>query len=440
MHRRRDTVGPESNTKRSALALIGNIATPVAGLATAPILALQLGPAGRGVVAGTTSVILLLTSLLSIGVPDAVTHLIAAKKSDARPTVLAACLLAIVSGLLAIAAVIGLGPWLSSGSPVYAEALRWTCFTIIPAFVVGVLRATAAAAHRWGLVTIERVTSAFFRLGALVILLMSDSMTPVTTSIAVSASFSIGGVVYFALIRRRTTRPGPSSIRPAGSMLLSYGSQVWIGAIAGYLITRLDQTLLVPLSNEVQLGLYAAAVTVSELPLIFNNAIRDVIFSSLSSSFSADRLTRAARLSNLLTFLCAAALAVVTPFLVPLAFGPAFTGSAPICEVLLLAVVVGNPGSVAGVGLSANGRPGLRSLSLLLGCALNVVCLLALVPSAGGMGAAVGTLVANLAVSISNVLWLRRLTGIRPWDLIRPRREDVVTLLGSVRSRRLQTR
>ena len=46
--------------------------------------------------------------------------------------------------------------------------------------------------------------------------------------------------------------------------------------------------------------------------------------------------------------------------------------------ILIMAIVLGNPGSVAGAGLSARGRPGLRSLSLGIAAAANVVAIVVL--------------------------------------------------------------
>jgi O-antigen/teichoic acid export membrane protein len=99
-----------------------------------------------------------------------------------------------------------------------------------------------------------------------------------------------------------------------------------------------------------------------------------------------------------------------------------------VAAVLLTAVVLGTPGSIGGSGLSARGRPGLRSMSLLVACLVNVGMLIVLAPLLGAMGAALATLAGNLISSNLNLLFLYRKFGINPLAFYGVRRTDFVTL------------
>jgi O-antigen/teichoic acid export membrane protein len=185
----------------------------------------------------------------------------------------------------------------------------------------------------------------------------------------------------------------------------SYSARTWIGAVSGILLMRIDQAFLVPFAGATELGLYAVAVAISEIPLVVNSAVRDVTFARHSGRFDADSLAQSARMSALFSGLVALVLAVLLPWAIPTLFGDGFKEAIPVTLLLLLAVVIGTPGSIAGAGLSAMGRPGLRSGSLVIAAIINVIVLLLVAARWGAMGAAVATLIGNLVSSNLNILW-----------------------------------
>ena len=73
--------------------------------------------------------------------------------------------------------------------------------------------------------------------------------------------------------------------------------------------------------------------------------------------------------------------------------GSAFDAAVVPAVILLVGLWLGTPGSVAGAGLSGRGRPGLRTVSLLVALVFNVTFLLVLTPVLGAEGAAIATLI-----------------------------------------------
>jgi O-antigen/teichoic acid export membrane protein len=118
---------------------------------------------------------------------------------------------------------------------------------------------------------------------------------------------------------------------------------------------------------------------------------------------------------------------------VPWLFGSEFSQAVPVLEILLLGVVVGNPGSIAGAGLSARGRPELRSWSLVIAVAVNIGLLVLLVPMFGAIGAAWATAVGNLIAGGLNIVWLRVFFGIPISTFLAPRVSDFSFIGGVVR-------
>jgi O-antigen/teichoic acid export membrane protein len=127
--------------------------------------------------------------------------------------------------------------------------------------------------------------------------------------------------------------------------------------------------------------------------------------------------------------LAAAFLGISMLWWLPFLFGEDFRPALPVAGVLLAAVVLGTPGSIGGSGLSARGRPGLRSVSLLIACLVNISMLIVLAPPFGAMGAALATLAGNLISSNLNLWFMYRKFNINPLQFYGVRRTDFVTLL-----------
>ena len=199
------------------------------------------------------------------------------------------------------------------------------------------------------------------------------------------------------------------------------------------LLARLDQTIMTPLAGTYQLGLYAVAASVGDAALILHSAVRDVSFTADAARQDDQRLCASARISGFLSIAVAVILAALIPIGLPLVFGPDFAPAIPVAFWMLAAVGVTSPGSIAGAGLGARGHPGLRSVSLLVACVVNVVVLLLLVPVLGATGAALATLAGNLIASQLNIAFLGRRSTIPARQFYGLRRTDIAIMSGKAR-------
>ncbi|WP_350004368.1 oligosaccharide flippase family protein [Pseudarthrobacter sp. WHRI 8279] len=410
-----------------AISTIGNLGAPLVALISAPILAQSLGVASRGEVAAATAPLLLAVNALTLGLPEAITYFTAAGKRDSTKVIVRGSLYLTALGLAGSLALWLLAPVLAPPvSPVY-EAMSLSALALAPCLILGGLRAFAAGQGRWTLISVERFFSATIRLAAFLVLVALDSLTVISASVAISASSFAGLAVYLLLLRKKTTHLRGSRVRRK-TPLMSYGMRVWIGALTGILLSRLDQVLMIPLSNVYQIGLYAVAVSISEVTLVFNSAVRDVLFSAESGKTNSARLTRASRVSTFLTFIGAVAVGITSIWLVPLLFGRDFADAVIVIEILLIGVVLGNPGSVAGAGLSARGRPGLRSVALSVAFACNLAMVFLLVPRLGAVGAAWATVVGNVAAGMLCVIFMRAYFGFSVASFFGIRKGDLAGL------------
>jgi O-antigen/teichoic acid export membrane protein len=407
-----------------AITTVGNLFPPLAALISAPILAQSLGVEGRGEVAAGTAPLVLAMSLFSIALPEAITFFIAKGRHAPKRIIGRGLFYLLLAGALGTGILAFLAPSLSGGDSELSQLIVIGSLALLPSLALGGIRGAAIGWQAWKLVGVEKFVGAGTRLGAIVVFSALDALTPFSGTVIMASTSFVGIAVYIALpaYARRTRRmPLPALAAPP---LFAFGLTMWAGSLTGILLSRLSQTLMVPLSSARELGLYAVAVSVSEVVLVFNSAVRDVMFSVESGESNDKRLGSAARISTALTVLSAVAVAVVSVWAVPLLFGSEFAPAVPVILILLIGIVLGNPGSVAGAGLSARGRPGLRSVSLAIALVFNVTALLLLVPSYGAIGAAYATVVGNLVSGGLVIFWLRKVFKVPALDFLGVRIDD----------------
>ncbi|WIB28091.1 oligosaccharide flippase family protein [Curtobacterium sp. MCSS17_015] len=411
---------------------LGNLAGPAAGLASAPVLAQTVGVEGRGTVAAVSAPIVLAALIAGFGIPEAVTYHVARSARTIRGLRRDAALLAATTGAVGSLAVASSATLLLQ-DPEAARLLAVLAISaIVPAVLIGVLRAHAAGLGRWGLVSLERTVGPVLRLVAFLILQSYGRLDAGTAAVVMVTAPLAAGVVY--LVRCDRPRGANTGEAPGRRSLLGYGARAWLGTLAGTIVMRLDQVLMVPLASAQQLGLYAVAVTVSELPLVVTSAVREVMLTTDARRRDDQSLARAARMATATSAVTAACLCGSAPWWLPVLFGEGFTDALPPALILAAAVVAGVPGSVAGAALGARGLPHLRSASLCVAALVNAALLVALVPVSGAVGAAIATVACNSVGGWVNVAHLIRKSSLRWRDFLLPSVDDWRTLVHPLRS------
>ncbi|WP_248240063.1 oligosaccharide flippase family protein [Microbacterium kunmingense] len=400
---------------------IGNFSSPLVALLTAPLLAQALGAAGRGEVAAATAPLMLLAAALTMGFPEAVTHLVARASGVHISRVVVLVALVLFLGGLGTGLVWICAPGLAAGDSVLTELIRLCSLALAPALVIGVVRGVARGLQKWNLVVTDQVLASTFKLVALAALVITDDLTPLTAAVTLSSSLLVGALAYMPLLWARRSPGSHLSIRGT----VAFGLAVWPGAIAGVVLSRLDQLLIIPLSSAAVLGVYAVAVSLSDAARMFNAAVRDIMFARQSARVDDQALAIAARISTLITLLIAIIVTLLSiPLSVPI-FGPQFSQVPLVLGILMFGAVIGNPGSVLGSGLAARGRPLLRSVAMLAGIGVNVGMLIALVPNLGAVGAAIAAALANALTGQLVAFMAGRVLRLRAREMLIPTSADV---------------
>ena len=418
-----------------------NVAVPVAALLTGPLLARYLGPADRGTLAALLTPLALVTLLGAVGLPEAVVYAVASRLAPLRQVLRSGLAIGLVSGALSALVIVLLAPLLLRNSPEHVPLMRWMTVLVVISMAMAAVRAAAQGRRRFDLVNAERWLSVLTRLPLLVALALGGALTLDSAAWATYGTGVVSMMVLWLVLRERDDRPVAPQPR-LGRQMLTFGTQAWVGTIASVLVLRLDQAILAPLVGAAQLGFYAVAVSLAEVPATLQLAMRDVMFATATDRRDPHLIARSNRVLILLSGGMAAAGLAVCPWVLPLLFGDAFVPATQMAQALLLACIPTGIAAIVGAGLLSVGRPRARSVAQLCGLAVNVGLLLALVGPLGAIGAAWAAVGASTFIALVSVAQFTRHTAVTVRECVVPGRGDVETIvqLAARFARRLRRR
>lgn len=418
------------STYRRALTLVtgATLLVPVVGLVTAPILAQSLGAAGRGAAGAALAPNLLIVGGATLGLPQALTFVLAKSPHLTRRALRWATLISVPLGVLVLVGVSFGDQYLAQGNEALAHLIVLGTWLALPTLVVGLLRGAAFGRQMWTAIAIERVLNSVLRLVLLGGLAVLGRLDVVAAVLVVGVAPIVAGVAYLPLLRTPPPAKG-DIVEPAlPSRLLGFGAQEWLGSVAIMLMARTSQLLVTPLAGVEQLGLLLVAVTISDLPYIVTQAIREVSFGVNSAESNTRQLMDTSRVVTLVSVLGAVLVGATLPLWIGPVFGDEFRAAAVPTWFFLVASCIGVPGLLAGAGLDAAGRPGLRSISLGAALALNVVGTVVLTPPLGATGAALAAVATTLLSTGCMLAAARRVLVVPSRQFWLPGLADVAAL------------
>ena len=401
---------------------VANLAMPMSAVLTGPLLARALDPAGRGIMAALLVPVSLANLIFTLGIPESLAfHVARSHLSVRRGRHLALCA-GSVGGSLAATVVIALGPLLLVNVPpsYWGSYVLLACtlpITITFAAVRGLVRGVGLFMN----VNRERILAVVIRLALLVALVTSQSLDPV---IATWVTVMSGIFASFWLL--------PGLMKPVVPLLDAFDTQpimrfaggVAVGTLGSFLVMRLDQLMMVPLGETRELGLYAVAVSLAELPLAAVAAVCELMFTISAKKNDPRVVAKLCRSTILVSIPCCAFGAAFAPLIIPLLFGTAYLGAVSMTQVLFAASAFAAIGSVLSVGLMAAGRVRVQSTIQLLGAGLVFGSILGFVPALGGIGAALSKLLTYIVVASATLVAFSHATGISMTECIIPRPEE----------------
>lgn len=430
-------IAKTANLRRAMILMTASsFLVPAAGLLTQPVLTHALGAVGRGEMAAATAPAVLASSVATLGLPDALTYVAAKRPSSARAAIGWSILLSLAVGLLCVFVTIAVAPFLAGGDPNLASLILLCMGLGIPLLVVGALRGAARGHQAWNRIALESVINTSLRIVGFGGLWLLGELTVLTALLVAFLGPLTAGIIYLPLLRGRawtSTEPHEEITEDTpvdagvGSVgfLVRFGGKVWFGSVASMLVARMDQVLMVPLSSARDLGLYTVAVTVADVPIVIALAVSGALQGVNSRYSDPTQVVMTTRIALLLTAAGCCVLGATAPFWIVPLFGAEFQGAVVPSLLLFLSAVAFVPGVMTGAGLSAFGRPGLRSLGYGLTLAVNLVAFLILVPTLGVIGACWTSVIGNVVLSAFMVVAASRVMERPAREFLLVRRSDV---------------
>ncbi len=427
---------PES--KRTDLAglafwtTLAQVSLPITSLISGPILARALGPDGRGVYAAVLAPLQVLAFVAAVGLPDATTYAVARLRIPKPHIVAALGKVTLLYSVIAAALLIIFAPVLLHRTPQAVTLLQLTALTLPATMFLTILRQATSGSNDFKWRNIERTLSGVLRLVGLVLFAVLGWLT-IDSSVWVTMITSVVGVpvLLVALLGWRVvpnlkTDPEVKKSHPhLTRQLMKYGFRGWGGTFAYLINWRLDQAVMVVLVDARQLGFYAVAVSLAELPQTAFIQLRNILFAESARRDDMLLVARGCRVLIAFTVVMAVAGAAIAPVLVPLMFGHEFEPAVLMAQILLIGTIPFLVGQVLNGGLLSLGHPFRASAGQLVGATLTITGLLVFCPRVGAIGAAWTSLAAYTVNALVCGTIFCRETGLRPRQLLVMTRNDV---------------
>jgi O-antigen/teichoic acid export membrane protein len=377
---------------------LSGLATYALSIFTGPLLARALDPAGRGDLAAVLVPTQLFGWIIGFGLPTAAAYY--GRTHQRREIHTGAWLFTLIVGGLAVAIAWPFIPgYLSGHSAVTVTWFRWTLLAnllIVPVSVALEEMRSYGAGVRFNLL---RALPFVANSAGVVALAIVGHLTLVAAMASNLISILLYAVVVICYCRSWPTRTFSFTTLKSH---VRYGGRVAFGTLANLIIARLDQFLMVGLVSSDQLGIYVVAATAAGVSAAIGQGVALSLFPHLrQQKAAADRranTTRSVRWVILVSGGIAVLMAAGAVWIIPLAFGHAFSGAVVPLWLMLPGQVLADIATVYNAQLMAEGRPGSSSASLAVGAVVSVLTIWPAVHLAGIRGAAVVTSISQAAV------------------------------------------
>lgn len=211
---------------------------------------------------------------------------------------------------------------------------------------------------------------------------------------------------------------------------LRYAVQTGLANAAMFLNSRIDVFLIVFLLGRSALGVYSIGIGIGELLYQLTRPMVTASYGHISRGNRAEAVAATAacmRHSVALTVAGGAVIAVLTPVLIPLVYGKAFSGSVLVTELLIPGVVAYSMmGALNTFFQQQLGEPRVPLMLRLGSAAICAIVTLLALPRVGIAGGAIATTVSYVATFTLATAYFCRQTGTTPARLFLLSKQDLV--------------
>lgn len=387
-------------------------ATLLGALVTAAWTARVLGPESFGVLGFGTSLMAWAALFVNLGLSTYAVREIARDRSQARLLAERVLTLRVILAVLVGAAYAGFV--LSIDKP----ALVKTVLLVQAVQLLGnalVLDFVYQATERMGVIATREIGTSLAGMVLVLVLVRGPD------DAVIAAAITGGSLVVNALLMLTRFRRDFGSLRPriepaAWAAILKVAAPMAVSVFAWAIFSHLDLVMLGFMADHDEVGWYSAGVRVYVLACTAGQIVMNAFLPQLAAAYG-DPLQVRRRMADFATsmlgvgFLVATGGLVLAPAIIALLFGPAYAPASGPMRLMMLSAAVTYLNMVLGNPLLVWHRQTPYMAAMLAGGALNAALNFVLIPRYGMKGAAVATLVAEIAATAAMAWYHRQATG-----------------------------
>ncbi len=413
--------------------LLGRIGNMLVALGVGVWVARYLGPEQYGIMNYCVALLALLAIFSTLGLNTVVIRNLVRRPEDSPQILGSALLLKFVGTIIQGAAAIAIINILRPGDSQY--------LLFVAIIAVGYLFKTLEVIDFWFQSRVESkyaVVSQFsatlvvgiVKVGLILLLAPLVAfiwMAPLTLALA-----ALGFVIFYKA-RVRTSR---IAWKPRVDTMKSLGRDSWplaLSALAVVVYMKIDQVMIGQMIDEKTLGVYSAAVRLSESWYFLPSAIAASVFPALIRAREKNREMYLERLQTLFDIffwfsaLVAVAVFFLSDFIVDLLYGAEYSDAAEILSLHIWSDIFVFMGIVSSRYLVAENLTRIPMYRTLAGMIFNVGLNFVLIPRWGGLGAAWATLISygisgwivNLFFRETRRIFIMQINSLNPMSLKR---------------------
>jgi O-antigen/teichoic acid export membrane protein len=388
--------------------LTANVAARIVALLALTAATILVAHAGGPKLLGELTLLRVLPGLagvlVSCGLPSAAPYFLASREYAALPRLRSTLFALTLAGALAASAC-----WLILSPVLHSVFFRPWHMGVVLAAAVPVFSQLWVAAGKAFLQGENDMRAANVAIGAeeaaflpvYLGLLPFLHGTALLMTALVGADVLVTAGIAVRLARRGFLRGWQRPDRRLGAEICRYGLRGQVGGMLSLINLRLDVVILGALVGPGTLGVYAVASKYAELLRLPGLAVTYVLYPRLAVRDRAAAGRDVAALmprAFVLTVLAAIPLAAAVPLL-PLVYGPGFSGAMLPAYILLFGLIGEGVAGLVSAYLYGVGRPGANSIALGVAVVVTVGLDLALIPHYHAVGAAIASAAAYLTSS-----------------------------------------
>lgn len=382
-------------------------ATLAAGLAGV-IATRALGPYERGLLAAAVVWSAVFGSLVTAGVPQAVTYFVAGDERERRGTYVATSLaIGAIGG--ALLSVLGVVVALTFVEDDVAQPLAILLGAALPLVVSGVAGGALLGVGAYGPWNAVRLAHPVVNLAVTAAVVTAGHVR--ATTIAMTYAAAAMAQLALALLALRRHGLGGRVEPRAARQLMAYGWRQLTAGVAWLASYKLDQLVLSFAVAPSALGLYAVAATIGDVIVPVAASAGSVVLARVAASRGRDlRATLRPALGFCVGVagVLAAGVIVAADEVIALLFGDRFAEAVTPMRILLVGAVALAVSTVVGDTLRGLGRPLDPAKAEVAGVLVTVALLATLVPPLGIEGAAIASTISYTIVMLLLAATLHR--------------------------------